>query len=61
MEVINDWIDWRRGVVAEIRHEFREQFSSIEEDEVDWDAWRPFYLEGCSPRRAVDKAFARDI
>jgi len=54
-----EWNDWRRAVVAEIRTEFRELFSSIEDDEIDWDAWRPLYLEGCPPRKAVDKAFVR--
>jgi hypothetical protein len=54
-----EWNDWRRAVVAEIRTEFRDLFSSIEDDEIDWDAWRPLYLEGCPPRLAVDKAFVR--
>lgn len=53
------WQDWRRGVVAEIRSEFRELFSAIEDQDIDWDAWLPLYLEGCSPRNAVDKAFVR--
>lgn len=56
---MTEWVDWQRGVVAEIRNEFREHFSEIEDDEIDWDAWLPLFLEGCSPRRAVDKAFAR--
>jgi hypothetical protein len=53
---MDEWQNWRRGVVAEIRSEFREQLSSIEDDEVDWDAWLPLFLEGCPPRLAVDKA-----
>jgi hypothetical protein len=54
-----EWQDWRRAVVAEIRSEFREHFSAIEDHEIDWDAWLPFFLEGCPPRLAVDKAFVR--
>jgi hypothetical protein len=57
---MNEWQDWRRGVVAEIRNEFREQFSAIEDHEIDWDAWLPLFLEGCTPRLAVDKAFVRN-
>lgn len=54
---MNEWQTWRRDVVVEIRSEFREQFSSIEDHDIDWDAWMPLYLEGCSPREAVAKSF----
>lgn len=56
---MNEWLDWQRGVVNEIRTEFRDLFSSIDNHDIDWDAWLPFYLEGCTPQRAVDKAFVR--
>ena len=58
---MNQWQTWRREVVAEIRSEFREQFSSIEDQDIDWDAWMPLYLEGCSPRTAVDQAFGHNV
>lgn len=58
---MNQWQTWRREVVAEIRNEFREQFSSIEDQDIDWDAWMPLYLEGCSPQMAVDQAFGRNV
>jgi hypothetical protein len=53
---MNEWQEWRRAVVVEIRNGFREQFSEIEDHEIDWDAWLPLFLEGCAPRAAVDKA-----
>jgi hypothetical protein len=56
---LSEWLDWQRGVVDEIRTEFREQFSSIDNQDIDWDAWLPLFLEGCTPQRAVDKAFVR--
>jgi hypothetical protein len=56
---MKEWTEWRNGVVAEIRREFREHFSSIEDHDIDWDAWMPLFLEGCPPRLAVDKAFVR--
>jgi hypothetical protein len=56
---MNEWQNWRSGVVAEIRSAFREHFGAIEDQDIDWDAWLPLYLEGCSPRHAVDKAFVR--
>jgi hypothetical protein len=54
-----EWVSWQRGVVDEIRTEFRDLFSAIDDQDIDWDAWLPLYLEGCTPRRAVDKAFVR--
>lgn len=58
---MNEWQKWRQGIVAEIRSGFREQFSAIEDDDIDWDAWLPLYLEGCSPREAVAKSFGHLI
>lgn len=58
---MDEWHNWRRGVVAEIRSEFREQFSAIEDHEIDWNAWLPLYLEGCQPQAAVNKAYGRDF
>ena len=58
---MNEWQDWRRGVVAEIRNKFHDHFSAIEDDEIDWNAWLPLYLEGCSPPLAVDKAFLQHM
>lgn len=56
---MTEWIDWQCGVVDEIRTAYRDYLGSIDSDDVDWEAWLPLFLEGCSPRRAVDKAFVR--
>ena len=53
------WLDWRRRVVALIRLDFREVLQNIDEDDVDWYAWRPLYEAGRSPKAAVDSAFLR--
>jgi hypothetical protein len=53
---MDEWQNWRRGVIAEIRDQFSEQLSAIEDDEIDWNAWLPLFLEGCPPRLAVGKA-----
>jgi hypothetical protein len=55
------WQQWRAGVVAEIRHDFRDVLEDVEEADIDWEAWRPLYEEGRSPRAAVDRAFLRDF
>jgi hypothetical protein len=53
------WLDWRRHVVALIRVDFREVLQDVGEDDIDWDAWRPLYEAGRSPKAAVDSAFLR--
>jgi len=55
------WQQWRAGVVAEIRHDFRDVLEDVEEADIDWEAWRPLYEEGRSPRASVDRAFLRNF
>ena len=57
----NAWSDWRGEVVAIIRSEFRGVLDHIQEDDIDWDAWRPLYDQGRSAKAAVDHAFVRDV
>jgi hypothetical protein len=55
------WIQWQRAVLALLRADVSGVLRSIQLDEVDWDAWHSFYLEGRSPRAAIDRALARDF
>jgi hypothetical protein len=55
------WRCWRRDVVYAIRETFRGLLDHVNEDDVDWEAWRPLYDEGRSPRAAVARAFLRDL
>lgn len=59
--MLQSWQQWRAGVVVEIRCDFREVLEDVKDADIDWDAWRPLYEEGRSPRAAVDRAFLRDI
>jgi len=61
LEEANSWARWQHGVMSVIRTEFEELFAYVDRDDVDWNAWRPLYDEGRSPKAAVDRAFARDI
>ena len=54
------WNDWQQQVVAVIREDFRGVLDEVGEDDIDWETWRPFYDQGCSPVAAVDRAFLRD-
>lgn len=55
------WCQWRAGVVAVIRCDFRDVLDQVDDSDVDWDAWRPLFEEGRSPQAAVDRAFLRDL
>lgn len=59
--MLQPWQQWRAGVVAAIRLELREVLEDVKDADIDWDAWRPLYEEGRSPRAAVGRAFLRDL
>ena len=54
------WFDWRLGVVEIIRADFRDVLENVGEDDIDWEAWRPLFEQGRTPKAAVDSAFLRD-
>lgn len=51
------WVDWQQSVVTLIRQDFSEVLTQVGEEDVDWDAWRPLYEQGMTPREAVADAF----
>lgn len=51
------WHEWQHAVVKLIRRDFSEVLTEVGEDDVDWDAWRPLYEQGLTPREAVADAF----
>jgi hypothetical protein len=53
------WLEWQRAVVALIRQDFDNVLADVSSEDIDWDAWRPLYDAGCSPREAVDRAFLK--
>lgn len=55
------WVQWQAEVVARLGAELKEALQRVCLDDVDWAAWRHFYLEGRSPRAAVDRALERDL
>jgi hypothetical protein len=56
-----NWLQWQNAVLALLRTDVIGVLRSIEFDEVDWDAWRNFFIAGLSPRLAIDRALARDF
>lgn len=51
------WTEWQQTVLQLIRRDFSEVLKEVGEQDVDWDAWRPLYEQGLSPRKAVAEAF----
>jgi hypothetical protein len=56
-----EWMQWQLAVVAVLRADFLGVLQKIDLEDVDWDAWRSFYVEGRTPRSAVDRALERDL
>ena len=55
------WTQWQNEVVALLQGDFEELLQQISLDDVDWPSWRKFFIEGRSPRAAVDRALERDL
>ncbi len=55
------WIQWQAEVVATLGAELEELLHHVSLDDIDWAAWRGFYLEGRTARAAVDRALERDL
>jgi hypothetical protein len=55
------WVQWQNAVLAQLRADFAEVLQFIGMEEVDWDSWRNFYIEGRTPKAAVDRALERDF
>ncbi len=58
---MQSWTQWQADVVATLCRELRDCLHHVALDDVDWVSWRSFYLEGRSPRAAVDRALERDF
>jgi hypothetical protein len=55
------WTQWQREVVELLRTELREFLGEVSLDDVDWPQWHSFYLQGRSPRAAIERALERDL
>lgn len=55
------WAQWQAEVVATLSNELGEVIDPVSLDDVDWVAWYGLYLDGRSPRAAVNRALERDL
>ena len=61
LSIVQSWVQWQNEVVEMLGAELEESLHHVSLDDIDWTAWRNFYLEGRSPRAAVDRALERDL
>jgi len=54
--LVDTWTEWQEEVVAVLRTDFAAVLEDIGSEEIDWDAWRPYFDEGKAPRDAVRHA-----
>jgi hypothetical protein len=59
--MVTPWVQWQAEVVATLSAELEEVLDPLSLEDVDWVAWYGLYLEGRSPRAAVDRALERDL
>lgn len=59
--LVQGWAEWQRDVLAILRSDFRDVLDQISLEDVDWQAWLCFYLEGRTASAAVDRALERDL
>ncbi len=58
---MQSWTQWQREVLTLLRQDFQEVLRHISLDDIDWPSWRNFYLQGRTPRAAIDRALERDL
>jgi len=55
------WERWQTELVALLRSDLCGELQNTTLDDVDWSSWEVFYLQGRTPRAAIDRALERDL
>ena len=53
------WLKWQRDVLELIQRDFCGVLDRVGWEDIDWDAWRPLFDQGCSAKDAVHNAFGK--
>jgi hypothetical protein len=59
--LMQTWIEWQEEVMALLRGDFGQISHRVSFDNVNWTGWRTMYVEGRSPRAAVNRVLERDL
>ena len=58
----HSWEEWQGEIVKLLQQDFGgEALRHISLDDIDWPSWHVFYLQGKSPRGAIERALERDF
>jgi hypothetical protein len=56
------WEKWQSDIVTLLRSDFAgEVLGDLCLEDIDWPSWHGFYLQGKSPRAAIERALERDL
>jgi hypothetical protein len=55
------WTQWQMEIVALLQRDFEEALGHISIEDIDWPSWHALYIQGRSPRAAIERALERDI
>jgi hypothetical protein len=55
------WEQWQSEIVTLLQKDFEEALQHISLDDIDWPSWHGLYLQGKSPRAAIERALERDL
>jgi hypothetical protein len=55
------WEQWQHEIIVLLQGDFGDALLVNSVDDVDWPSWQGLYLQGRTPRSAIDRAFERDF
>jgi hypothetical protein len=56
------WEQWQSEIVTLLQKDFDgEALQHICHEDIDWPSWHGFFLQGKSPRAAIERALERDL
>lgn len=58
---MQSWDEWQRQLVALLEEDLQDTSNHLSIDEMDWSSWWPLFLQGRSPRDALDHALGHDL
>jgi hypothetical protein len=61
MAPLAGWEQWQHEIIRLLQGDFGDALRVDSVDDVDWPSWRGLYLQGRTPRSAIDRAFERDF
>ncbi len=58
MMIISSWPVWKVEIVTARRHVHHELFADLQQEDIDWEAWKPLYEFGYEPDAAIAQAIS---